>query len=309
MSFVYAMNDVIFSIMSDTKIGIKDKVPKLWHSESEKRLVAQIGLMKSIIVSPNIVICYAGNNINKAAELLRNVTNSSGNLEEILSVAFKIHTSSEEDAIEFIIAYCGENTRELISVKNQQVFRNCKVAWLGSWEAYNEFKRLESLISEDDVKGKKSITCTDNGEFLEEDLDEELVRAYKIEECFSEVVNSGIDPTVGGMAVRIRAMEGENIFQYMSGMNAIASNWPQIVKPGENIIFYQGADKGSYCCNVYQSIRNFCCYVYEANCGIVYTDDVIYSKDLEGMKFPKIYRMDKKYFDDIAAQNGAYSCI
>ena len=309
MSFVYAMNDVIFSIMSDTKIGIKDNLPKLWNSESEKRLVTQMGLMKSIIVSPNIVIAYAGNNINKAAELLRNVKNSSDNLEEIISAAFKIHITSDEDAIEFIIAYCDENTRELISVKNQQVFRNCKVAWLGSWEAYNEFKRLESLISEDDVKGKKSITRTENGGFLEEDLDEEMVRTYKNEECFSEVVNSGIDPTVGGMAVRIRAMEGENTFQYMSGMNAIASNWPQIVKPGENIIFYQGADKGSYCCNVYQSSRNFCCYVYEANCGIVYTDEMFYSEDLEGMKFPKIYKMDKKSFDDIAAQNGAYSCI
>lgn len=309
MSFVYAMNDVIFSIMSDTKIGIKDDLPKLWNSESEKRLVTQMGLMKSIIVLPNIVIAYAGNNINKAAELLRNVKNSSDNLEEIISAAFKIHTTSEEDAIEFIIAYCDENTRELISVKNQQVFRNCKVAWLGSWEAYNEFKRLESLISEDDVKGKKSITCTDNGEFLEEDLAEELVRDYKIEECFSEVVNSGIDPTVGGMAVRIRAMEGENTFQYMAGMNAIASNWPQIVKLGENIIFYQGADKGSYCCNVYQSSRNFCCYVYEADCGIVYTDEVSYSDGLKGMKFPKIYKMDKHSFDDIATQNGAYSCI
>ncbi len=309
MSFVYAINDVIFSIMSDTKIGIKDDLLKLWNSESECRLVKQIGLMKSIIVSPNIVIAYAGNNINKAAELLRNVTNSSGKLEDILSVALKIHTSSKEDAIEFIVAYCGENTRELISVKNQQVFRNCKVAWLGSWEAYNEFKRLESLISEDDVKGKKSITRTDNGEFLEEDLDEELVRAYKIEECFSEVVNSGIDSTVGGMAVRIRAMEGENTFQYMAGLKAIASNWPQKVKQGGKIVFHQGADKGSFCCNVYQSSRNFCCYVYEANCGIVYTDDVIYTRNLEGMKFPKIYKMNKKSFDDIAAQNGAYPCI
>ena len=309
MSFVYAMNDVIFSIMSDTKIGIKDDLPKLWNSESEKRLVTQMGLMKSIIVLPNIVIGYAGNNINKAAELLRNVKNSLDNLEEILRTAYKIHTSSEEDAIEFIIAYCDENTRELISVKNQQVFRNCKVAWLGSWESYNEFKRLESLISENDVKGKKSITRTENGELIEEDLDKELVRAYKIEECFSEVVNSGIDPTVGGMAVRIRAMEGENTFQYMAGMNAIASNWPQIVKPGENIIFYQGADKGSYCCNVYQSSRNYCCYVYEANCGIVYTDEVSYLDGLKGMKFPKIYKMDKHSFDDIATQNGAYSCI
>lgn len=198
MSFVYAMNDVIFSIMSDTKIGINDDLPKLWDSEREKYLVAQMGLMKSIIVSPNIVICYAGNDIYKAAELLRKVKTVTNNLEEIINIAYEIHATSEEDAIEFIIAYCGENARELVSIKNQQLYRNCKVAWLGSWDAYNEFKRLESIISENDIKGKKSITCTENGEFLEEELAEELVRAYKMEEIFTQVVYSGIDPTVGG---------------------------------------------------------------------------------------------------------------
>ena len=68
-------------------------------------LIKQIGLMKSIIVSFNIVICYIGNNINNAAELLRNTTNSLDNMEDFISFAFKIHTytSSEEDAIEFII--------------------------------------------------------------------------------------------------------------------------------------------------------------------------------------------------------------
>ena len=309
MSFIYAINDVIFSIMSDTKIGIKDDLLKLWNSESEKRLVTQMGLMKSIIVSPNIVICYAGNNINKAAELMRNVTNSLDNLEEIIGVAFKIHTSSEEEAIEFIIAYCDETSRELISVKNQHIIRNCKVAWLGSWDAYNEFKGLESKISISDVKDKKTITYLKNGEVSEGNISEEVERVYKIEECFSHVVSSGFDPTVGGMAVRIRAMEGENKFQYMAGMNATASNWPQLLQPGESIRFFQGADKGSFCYNIYQSCLNFCCYVYEANCGIVYTDEVIYSEDLEGLKFPKIYKMNKQSFDEVAKQNGAYSCI
>lgn len=309
MSFVYAMNDVLFSIMSDTRIGINDKLSKRWNSESEKRLVEQMGLMKSIIVSPNIVICYAGNNIDKAAELLRKVKLSSKNLEEIISIAFEIHVASEEDAIEFIIAYCGETTRELISVKNRQIIRNCKVAWLGSLDAYNEFKKKESLISDIELNDVKSISCSVNGELIEESLCEELVRAYRVEDCFSEVVNSGIDTTVGGMAVRIRAMDGENTFQYMAGMKAIASSWPQIVESGKNINICQGVDKGSYCCSVYQSRRNFCCYVYEGNCGIVYTDEVTYSNDLEGMKFPRIFKLDKQSFDEIAEKNGAYSCV
>ena len=50
------------------------------------------------------------------------------------------------------------------------------MAWLGSWESYNEFKRLESLISENDVKSKKSITRTENGELIENQ--ETVTNAY-----------------------------------------------------------------------------------------------------------------------------------
>ena len=50
---------------------IDDDFSKRWNTERERRLVKQIGLIKSIIISPNIVVCFAGNNIDKAAELLR----------------------------------------------------------------------------------------------------------------------------------------------------------------------------------------------------------------------------------------------
>ena len=307
MSFVYAVNDVVFSILSDTKIVLDDNLVGQWNREDERDLVKQFGLIKSVIVSPNMVICYAGNNIDNAARLLRKMKNSSYNLDEIISVAFEIHATSGKEAIEFIIAYCDSEIRELVSIKDQQLYRNCKAVWLGSIEAYKEFRRLECEISTDDVKGKKSITYTEDGQFIEEDIDENIVRAYQIEECFSKVVYSGCDPSVGGMPVRIRWMENESAFQYMEGTIAVASNWPQILKPGDSIEFLQGADKGSFCCSVYQSSRNYCCYVYEDECGIVFTDDVVYDLGLEGMKFPKLFKTDKRSFDEIAKQNGAYS--
>lgn len=309
MSFVYAVNDVLFSILSDTKIVLDENLVSQWNTEDERHLVKQFGLMKSVIVSPNMVICYAGNNIDYAAELLRKVKNSSCNLDEIISAAFEIHAASGKDAIEFIIAYGDSVRRELVSIKDQQIYRNCKEAWLGSFEAYKEFRRLENEISTDDVKGKKSITYTGNGKFVEEDIDENIIRAYKKEECFSRVVYSGCDPSVGGMSVRIRWMEYENTFQYMEGMIAVTSNWPQILKLGDSIEILQGADKGSFCCSVYQSSRNYCCYVYEDNCGMVFTDEVVYNLGLAGMKFPKLFKTDKKSFDKIAKQNGAYSSI
>ena len=81
------------------------------------------------------------------------------------------------------------------------------------------------------------------------------------------------------------------------------------IECGEAMMFYQGAEKGSFCCNIYQSKSNFCCYIYEDNLGIVYTDEEIYVQGLEGMKFPKLYKMDKEKFDFVAEDNGAYSCV
>lgn len=305
MSFIYAMNDVIFSILSDTKIDLKDDLEKFWKAESDRRLVKQIGLIKSIIVSPNLVICYAGNNISKAAELLRKVKHIPLDMEEIVDMAFKIHIDSGVDEIEFLIAYCDQ-IRELVSIKNHQVIRKCKSAWLGSLDAYTEFTRLLAQINPKEVK---AYGRTVEGAYFEEVIEKELMKAYEIERCFSKVVESGVVSSVGGMTVRIRAMEGEDIFQYMAGMEVISSDWPQLVRPGEYINFFEGAGKGSYSCNIYQSGQNFCCYIYEGNYGVVYTDEVSYSEALEGMKFPKLYKIDKSLFDDIAKQNGAYPCI
>lgn len=295
MSFVYAINDGFFSILSDTKIEMNDSLSKLWNTESERRLVQQIGLLKSVIVSNNLVICYAGNNIDKAAELLRIAKDGSDNLDELINTALKIHKKAKKDAIEFIIAYCDENNRELISIKNNEVTRNCPLAWLGSYDAFHEFRGLES---------PNALT-----ECFEDESDQKLQIVLKIEDIFTKVVNSGIDSSVGGMIVKIRYMNGENTFQYMEQFQSISSNWSQVVPFGESIKFCEGAEKGSYSINVYQSSHNYCCYVYEGNFGIVYTDEVIYTDSLEGMKFPKIYKMDKRQFDAIAEQNGAYSCI
>lgn len=309
MSFVYAINSDDFLILSDTKIELNEKLCNLWNAEEEKCLIKQLGLIKSVIISPNIVVCYAGNNINKAAEFFQKIQVTDIDLESIVQIAFDIHNSSRKDDIEFIIAFCDGIKRELISIKDKQVIRNCKIAWLGSWEAYNEFKRLESEISDEILKDKKAICYEENGNITEEPINQSLVQIWELEKLFRKVVESGIDSTVGGMVVRIKIPEGEDTFQYMAGMYVVSSAWPQTVGAGQTISLFQGADKGSYCCNIYQSKYNFCCYIYEDALGIVYTDKEVYVSGLEGMKFPKLYNMDKQSFDCIAELNGAYSSI
>lgn len=309
MSFVYAINSVDFSIMSDTKINLNENLKNLWSTEAERQLIRQVGLIKSVIVSPNIVVCYAGNNIDKAAELLREIKTIGNSLDQVIEVAFNIHNNAQIDDIEFIIGYCDKNKRELISIKNKQLVRNCKVAWIGSWDAYNEFKRMENEITDEKIKGKQVVVFDENGKMYEEFIDEELAIIWELEDIFRKIVESGVDSSVGGMTIRIKIPEGENAFQYMAGTSFISSGWSQKIECGEAMTFYQGAEKGSFCCNIYQSKSNFCCYIYEDNLGIVYTDEEIYVQGLEGMKFPKLYKMDKEKFDFVAENNGAYSCV
>ena len=50
MSFVYAINSVDFSILSDTKIDLNENLKNLWNTEAERQLIKQVGLIKSVIV-------------------------------------------------------------------------------------------------------------------------------------------------------------------------------------------------------------------------------------------------------------------
>lgn len=43
-------------MLSDTKRGINEKLSGLWNDETSGKLVAQFGMIKSIIISPYIVI-------------------------------------------------------------------------------------------------------------------------------------------------------------------------------------------------------------------------------------------------------------
>ena len=310
MSFVFAINDGEFLVVSDTKIGINENLSRLWKDETSKNLIKQLGMIKSIIVSPHIVISYAGNNIDKAAFLLNEVKTKSYDLEKIIKTAFDIHSCAQPDDIEFIIAYYeGRNHNELISIKNKEIIRNCKRAWLGSHDAYKEFMRLEQKIPEEKYKNS-AVTVIDNSTGMhQERMDEKIAYVYELENIFAAVVKSGIDPSVGGSIVRVKIPEGENYFEYMGGISCISGGWPQEIKLGENIMFCQGREAGSFCCNIYQSEQEFCCYIYEDDLGIVYTDEVCYSSGLEGMKCPKLYKMDKQEFDKVAAEKGAYSCV
>ncbi len=308
MSFVYAINRKNFMIMSDMKITFNEGLMRQWRSEDKIKSIEQFGMIKSIIINPHLVICFAGNNIDKAAELIRKIKNKEQELENILKLAFDIHLKSKDDDIEFLICYC-KNKRELISIKNRQIIRNCEIAWIGSITAYKELKKLESKIPIDKIKGRSTIVVGNNNKAYQESIDEEITYEMEMESIFEKVLESNIDDTVGDMPVRITMLGNEDHFEYMGCIRCIMSSWPQTVKPQENCLLFEGVGKGSFCCNVYCSVNNYCYYIYEAGFGVIYTDKENFADGLSGLKFPELYHVDIDTFDKIALENGAYKCF
>ena len=310
MSFIYAMNDGVFTVMSDTKVTVNDKLLGLWNDPNSRHLVEQLGMIKCIIVGPHIVVAYAGNNVAGMGKLLREVSGSHIDLEDIIQIAYEIHMEGKEDSIEFIIGYYrSKEESELISIKNNEIVRNCRKAWLGSIDAYKEFKRLEEEIQEKEYK-EVYVNVIEAGKIYRELLDEKIAYSMQLRTIFEKVINSNIDESVGGVAVKVAIPEGNEHFEYMGGISAYSSNHSQIVQPGQNIIFYQGVEAGSYCCNVYQSEKDFCMYIYEDKLGIIYTSENCYVDGLEGLKYPVLYKnTNEEEFEEIAAQHGAYQCV
>lgn len=306
MSFVYAINEEEFVIMSDSKITINDRLQKLWNDYESRRIVEQFGMIKNIIVSPNIAIAYAGNNIDGVALLLKKILNKSYSLEDIIEIAYEIHTSSDFDNVEFIIGYYkSDNEKELISIKDGAIIRKCNRVWLGSYDAYKEFKRLEEMIPEKQYKNQFTVCKISNGGIHYEPIDEKLAYEYELERVFKEIVQSNIDDSVGGMTVCMKVPNGGCGFEYMAEVGAYAGFEKQQVQSRENIKFYQGVGKGSYCYNVYQSNRDFVMYIEEDRLGIIYSNEVCYLKGLEGMKYPVLYKnIDEEEFYEIAVKYG-----
>lgn len=309
MSFIYAINDKVFNIMSDTKVSINDNLMRLWKDMDSKRIVEQIGMIKTIIVSDSIVIAYAGNTFEGFALLLRRYKGKNIDLEELIQELYNVHIESSED-IEFLVGYYkGKDEKELISIKNGTTIRGCKRAWLGSFDAYKEFARLEKNIPEETYKNIFVTSFDSQGKAYKEPLGEKIAYVHQMNRVFNIVVESGIDSTVGGTVVRVSAMEEDSRWEYMGGIIAVSGYVPQKVEAGENVSFFRGSQDGSYCCNIYQSSRNYCMYIYEDDLGIIFTDEMCYIDGYEGIQFPKLYKISENDFNTIALERGACQCV
>ena len=201
-------------------------------------------------------------------------------VQDLIERAYSIHKSAKKDAIEFIIAYCNEEKKRIVSIKDGEITENC-FAWIGSPDTYYEYRRS---ATEKNILGIKSIR--------------------EVESMIVDAIRSGIDDSVGGYIINIRYLKYEYSFQYMEQLNATSGLTVQQIKPGENVNIVQGVERGSYTYQTYQSPERVALYLVEPQNGIVYT---YWSTDgkmvgLNSLYMPHLLKMDQIDFDVFAWQ-------
>lgn len=278
MSFIYAEKYTItneegqldqLSIYSDTKVMLNGAIRANW-SKKQKENIEKYGLIKSVIVSPKCCISFAGNNIGHANKLLSMIySQRSFHLDELLKWAYDIHKHSNTDDIEFLVCFAdGDDETEIISIKNNEIIRDCKSAWIGSKATFNKMQEL-----------KLSSQSTS------------LSHSY----FYREAVYSDADDSVGGFIITTTFNKERNYFFY-NEMLILAEENEQVVPSGSSIIFSDKLYNGPFRMHIFEGTVQIKIEFELIDITILYSNKIRLSKQdmknkhIENLLLPIVYK-------------------
>ena len=221
MSFVYAEKwNGTLSIHCDTKLSI-DSLAEASFSHEQKDLIRKFGIVKTTIICPEIGISFAGNNTFLASKLFSQLYEAkSFTTQDVIDMAFSIHSSGNTDDIEFIISSCEDGVLSLHCIKEGCIQRDCQLAWIGSPIAHREFQELRLKNNSGKASDRTST-------------------------AFLEIVQGCSDDSVGGFHITA----GYNALSKTMGYQeckTFQNSKPQVVQVGEEIRFYMDAQDGGF---------------------------------------------------------------
>ena len=164
-----------------------------------------------------------------------------------MSLAYEIHQSAPNDAIEFIISSFEDGKLQIDSIKEGGICEDCPSAWIGSQVAFSAFQeeRLNTY-----PKGKPIHEYTYG--------------------AFSNVVAGCGDSSVGGFHIAVAYNYSKSSFQYQESKSFTALD--QIVRPGESVIFDTSREAGGYSFETVSSdIQNVVFIVDQMQPAILYS--------------------------------------
>lgn len=276
MSFVFAekrqhnLEAISFMetcVYSDTKITFTGAASGNW-CEKQAKLIEQYGMAKSIILSPECCISFAGNKVALANKLIADIYKQQKiEIPEIISMAFNIHTEADPDDIEFIICCADvDNATHITCIKGGSIHYDCQHAWIGSSAA---FIKLEELF----FMGKESAKSFGQSE-------ESVSRTS----FFTEAIHSCGDDTVGGFTILVSYREDEQRFVYPERVYSVVER-QQSIKSGELLTIVDNAERGGFTIHSLESHSDAILELEQINRTIMYTRQYRFEKDVQNERY------------------------
>lgn len=263
MSFVYAQKiGRSIAIFADTKITFDTNAPHLFGAETEKQ-VRQFGMVKNIIVSKNFCICFAGNNILYANELLQQINSVS--LEQILQLASNINRKGLTNGAEFIVCYADKAAQLIYQIKDG-VCEEVPIAWIGSYQAFNYFQGVRHGAYERNINSNIPYSCEITFGTTPASAEDGTYQTL-LDNFYKTIFDCG-DDSVGGFVVPIMFDLKTNQFWYKGYCRSFSKM--KITSRELSTPMYQGAADGAYSILFYQSPQNVGVYIPQNHLGIIY---------------------------------------
>lgn len=276
MSFVFAekrqhnFDDISFMetcVYSDTKITFTGAASGNW-CEKQAKLIEQYGMAKSIILSPECCISFAGNKVALANKLIADIYKKQKvEIPEIISMAYNIHVEADPDDIEFIICCADmDNITHITCIKERSVQYDCQHAWIGSSAA---FGKLEELF----FRGRENAKRIGQPE-------ESVSRTS----FFTEAIHSCGDDSVGGFTILVSYREKEQQFVYPERVYSVVER-QQSIKSGDLLTIVDNAERGGFTIHSLESTTDAVLEIEQINRTIMYTRRYRFEEDVQSKRY------------------------
>lgn len=261
-----------FIVVSDTLISVRqgegeeEKYFEYKHYPNRDQSV-----VKSILIDPQLVICFAGKNYF-AEEALKKIGNNNS-LDFVLETLFEFNQKSK-NTTDFIVCF-GKPHYKMFSIKNNDS-KEIETGWIGDKEAFESYQSFYHL-DEKRVQLYANTTSL-RIERLPNDFSKEEEDVYlKMKKSLIGVIEDPSVNSVGGFIIPI--VYEENQFQYIGYMY----NFRKPIESDEIEISWGNASDGGFSTNLLNSKKSLVAlHFFQGHLG------VIYEREGNGLIYPTL---------------------